>query len=306
MPITYNLETSRQIVQLKTAGLSSRKIAKQLGISKSGVNDLLNRVSFATKSPLDTYLFLDIETAPDISATFGRFKTNISSSQVIKEGGWIISIAWAWGLTGEIQSNKLTSDEAINANDTRLLYVLYDLFEDANVVIAHNGDNFDIPSIRARCVIQNVPAFKKVKTIDTLRKARQMRFKSNKLDDLCKTLGIGTKVDTGGIETWIKCTQGNELALESIAKYNEHDIHLLREFYLRIRGYDLNAVNANLFNDEEQLACPVCASPNVELTGNSVYTAVSKFNEYFCADCGARHKTRVATNTTSKRKQLLM
>jgi transcription elongation factor Elf1 len=183
--------------------------------------------------------------------------------------------------------------------------VLFALIEQADVIIGHNIDNFDLPCIKARSVINRFAPLKKVKTIDTLKLARQMRFPSNRLGSLGVILGEGDKASHSGISTWIGCLAGNQESLDEMLVYNIEDVDLLYRVYMRLRNHDSRPLNAGLFTLDEKVMCPVCGSHEVEETGNTVYTTVNEFKEYECNDCGSRSRSRTAVSTKQKRKTLL-
>jgi transposase len=301
----YNIQ--EQILALKGQGLSSRKIAKELGVGKSTVNDIYNKLKgsipeSAVKKP--KILLLDIETACSITATFGRRLQNISQDAVLKEGGWIISYAYKWLGDDNVQGSVLHSEEARDSNDERLCMELLDLLEQSDYVVAHNGSNFDIPIIKARLIINGLPPMRKVRIIDSLNLSREFRFNSQKLDSLCRQLDIGEKVKHLGISMWIDCQNGDKQALSEMYFYNEKDVVLLEELYMIIRSYSTRHPNLAV-NLGDKPRCNICCSDNVKPTGNLVSTNLSVFEEYTCGDCQARFKTRQSTTTREQRKNFL-
>lgn len=296
----------QQILELKQQGLSSRKIGKLLGIGKSTVNDTINRSREIIKKGNARILFLDVETAPDVAVSFSRFKTNLSQDHVLHNGGWLISIAWRWSDETEVQGLSLTPYEAIRRDDLGLVARLYELFEQADILCGHNLDNFDLPIIRSRMVTNGFPVHKSLKTLDTLKMARTMKFQSNKLDSLGNILGVGAKVKHSGISLWVRCLHGEQDALDEMLKYNKGDIDLLVDVYMKLRAYDPKHTNIGLYNDADQPVCRVCGSLDLTLTGNSVYTQVSEFEEHSCNNCGARQRSRKAINTKEQRSNLML
>src|SRR4029078_8668904 len=84
-------------------------------------------------------------------------------------------------------SDRLTPREAKNQNDKRIVKNLWKLLNEADVVIAHNGDRFDLPKINARFLIHQIKPPSHYETIDTLKTARRkFGLTSNKLDYITK------------------------------------------------------------------------------------------------------------------------
>ncbi len=313
----YDKDLIAEIVNLKMRGYKSRAIAAELGISKSGVNDAYNRwveegklvlynpedVAFKQTKP--KILFIDVESAADIAASFGRFKVNLSQDNIIREGGWLLSVAWRWNDEEQVNALTLTPQESVQMQDSRLLATIFDLMEQADFVVAHNADRFDIPLIKARMAINGFSAPRKVRVIDTLKIAKQMKFNSNKLDSLGEVLGVGRKLSHSGIKLWIDCQAGYKDALKTMRDYNVQDVELLYKVYHQIKHFDNKAPNMAAYYQDDKERCPVCGSEHVELTGNTILTNLSKFEEVHCTSCGARSRKRTNLLEKDKRKSLL-
>ena len=304
----YTENQINEIIQLSKAGVSSRNIAERVGVSKSGVNDLINRVGVERDSveKKPRILLIDLENAPSVVATFGRFKQNLGIDSVIEEGGWLISAAWKWLDEEKIDSVVLTPEEAKNKDDFRIVATIYELLENADILVYQNGNKFDLPLIKTRCILNGFPPPKTVKTVDTLVIAKTLKFNSNRLDGLGKQLGCGRKVQHEGISLWISCMNGDKKALQKMQEYNVGDISLLESVYLQIRAFDPKTPSVGLFYSDEVQRCPACGSANVHETGNSIFTPLSEFSELVCTDCGHRSRNRKAVNTKEKRQSVLI
>lgn len=309
----HNHNTLVEMAILHKEGLSSRQIANHLGISKSSVNDNLKKILKGQKieyigdarEGTSKYLFIDIETSPDIAVTFKRFKANLNQDNILQEGGVILSISWRWMNENVSHGLALTPAEAILGNDKRICAVLYALIETANVIIGHNIDRFDLPVIKSRTIINKMEPLKKVKTIDTLKLAKQMRFQSNRLGSLGVALGEGDKASHSGISTWIGCLAGNKESLNEMLQYNIQDVDLLYAVYHRLAPHSNLPVNSAIFTKSTVVTCPVCSSTDIHKTENSVYTKACEYEEYECGNCGSRSRSRKSMTTKDKRLALL-
>lgn len=299
-------ELVKQIVELKGQGMGSRKIAKELGISKTTCNDWYREYleGNVNEVRMPRVLLLDLENAASVGLVFGRFKQNLSQDHIISEGGWLLTYAYKWLGEAEIFSNKITPEEALECNDSRLCADLWELIEQADVVIAHNSYGHDIPLFKARVIINGLPPIRKNKVVDTLFLAKEFKFNSKKLDSLCSALDIGRKIEHSGIVLWKECQDGNQEAIDKMEEYNIGDVALLEELYLTIAPHSTRHPNfAVYFGDTKR--CNICCSANVEPTGNTVTTNLSVFEEYVCNDCGARFKDRQSSTTKEERKNFL-
>ena len=300
-----NKETVEKIVELKEeSGMSSRQIAKLLGLGKSTVNDVYNRNKDHLHNNKLKITLIDIESMPSVVAAFGRFKQNISQDSVLREGGWIVSYAYKVLGEDEIRGNVLSAEEALRADDSNLCMELWDIIESSDVLIAHNLVSFDLPMIKTRVIVNGLPPIRKVKTVDTLLLAKEFRFNSNKLDSLCRQLDIGEKIRHAGMQLWVQCMEGNGEALTEMYEYNRKDVEILEELYNHVKPYSTRHPNLAI-NFGDTIRCNVCTSPNVQPTGNTVSTNLSVFEEYVCEECQARFKDRQSTTTKSQRLNFL-
>ena len=302
-------EQLERIVELKSQGIGSRKIAKELGICKSSVNykysKYLQGLQIKPEVKKPKILLLDLENSPSVVVTFGRFKQNIHQDAVLQEGGWLLSYAYKWLGENEVKGNVLTPEEAIAADDSGLCMELHELVEQADILIYHNGLGYDLPLLKARMLINGLPPIRKVKSIDTLVLAKELKMNSNKLNSLCRQLGIGEKLKHEGLELWVNCMKGDKNALEHMLEYNKVDITLLEELYLAIAPYSNRHPNLAVYSNNDKPRCGVCLSDEVKPTGNIVSTNLSRFEEYVC-ECGARFKSKQSITSPEERKNYLV
>jgi DNA polymerase elongation subunit (family B) len=229
-------------------------------------------------------LIFDIETAPSLGWVWGKFDQDVISF----ENHWyMLSFAAKWLDSNKIMSYSLPDFpgyEKDMENDKNLVKKLWELLNEADVVIAHNGDKFDIRKSNARFLVHGFKPPSPYKTIDTLKIARKnFAFDSNRLDDLGKVLGLGEKVSTGGFKLWEQCMKGNEKAWNKMKKYNKQDVLLLEKVYKALRPWSKSHPRVT---EESENVCHCCGSQNVQLRGFN-YTKFNKFQRFMCKDCGS-------------------
>lgn len=279
------------------------KLSKTYRVSPEIIKEVKKEIRKRISNKLPKILVLDIESAPLEAYTWGQWKQNIQDGQIISN--WFL-LTWAakWLFSDVVYSDGLSSDEAINEDDYRIVGTLREMLLRADVVIAHNGRAFDIPKINTRMVLHNYKPVKPYQQIDTLLIARkEFGFTSNKLDTLGKMFGVGEKIHTT-FELWRGCKQGDEVALDKMEVYNRQDVLLLEEVYLRMRPFIHSHPNVALFIEEGKFVCPSCGSDNLTRAGN-YYTATSRFSSHQC-ECGAISRERTNNYDTEKRKHLLV
>lgn len=230
-------------------------------------------------------LVFDIETAPNLVYTWGIWEQNVIK---VVRPWYILCYSAKW--LGEKSSVYALPDfkeyKKDPESDKEVCQKLRDLLDEADVVIAHNGDKFDVRKSNARFIKHGIQPPSPYKTIDTLKVARKyFNFDSNKLNDLGEYLGVGKKVETGGFELWDKCMKGDKKAWSLMKKYNKQDVDLLEKIYFKLRPWMATHPNMALFNEEEQVSCKKCGSFNHQKRGpvssNSLW-----YQQYYCNDCG--------------------
>lgn len=296
------------ILSLSKQGVSSRKIARALNnrVTKSTVNNVLNRNRLNEQSPQTKerkgprIAILDIETTPEISYTWGRFKQFISQGQVI-EHPYVLTYAVKFLDTGEIFSKKLTDYNVFSKDirdDSELIKDLHVLLQEADFIVAHNGDKFDIPWITARFIKHGLPPFHPVKFIDTLRAAKKIiRVPSYSLEALCVYFNLTRKLDNDGFPLWRRCLEGDRSAFDEMQAYNIGDIQCLEDLYLTLRPYMKRHPNAALYYEGAEGRCSRCGSTNMKITETIDTTSLSVFPVIQCGDCGTHHRVRRNTRT---------
>lgn len=237
------------------------------------------------KPPFLKVLVFDIETAPLKAYVWNRWKENISLEQTISE--WFV-ICWSakWLYSDEIMSGCVTPEEAIHEDDRRIVADLWKLFNEADIVVAHNGSGFDVPKMNSRFIVNGLMPPSSYFVVDTLTVAKRMfGFSSNKLDALAGYFGIEHKMDTS-FQLWKDCLEGDQLALNYMLEYNKKDVDILESVYLKLRPYIKG--HPNISNLTDKVCCCTCGSENlVPIPNKFYYTSVSKFQLYRCKDCGA-------------------
>ena len=241
-------------------------------------------------------LIFDIETSPMKAYVWNRWHTNVYLEQTISE--WFC-IAWSakWLYSNEVIGEVVTPIEALKEDDSRIMKKLYELISQADIIVAHNGDKFDIPKINSRFISLGLPPYKPVFSIDTLKVAKkQFGFSSNKLDALAEYFGIPHKLETS-FDLWKRCLNGDVKSLQYMLEYNKMDVKILEEVYLRLRSWIKGHPNmANIYNEDE-LNCSACGSDKLELLPNQYYyTSVGQYQLYRCKECGALSRGRKALN----------
>lgn len=252
-------------------------------------------------------LLFDIETAPASAYVWGRWKQNVSQNQVLSEG-YILCYSAKWLGEEKVMFDALPfySDyKAGSENDLHVVKSLWDLLNQADIVIAHNCQDFDVPMVNSRLAFHGFRPPSPYKIVDTLKIARQnFRFPSNKLDALGEYLKLGRKTEHTGMKLWTDCIAGDREAWDLMGRYNIQDSDLLEKIYLVLRAWDRGHPNVAVYDRDTTMRCGVCGGEHLTIDEN-IYTNLSSFTSYQCDDCGHWNRGRISHFSKEKRKVLL-
>lgn len=242
-------------------------------------------------------LLFDIETAPNLSYTWGKWEQNVID---FKEQWYMLTFSWKWLGDKKVNVASLPdwnfSYKKNKTNDEQLVFLLWDLFNEADIIIAHNGDEFDIKKVNARFAFHKLPPPAPYKTIDTKKVAkRYFKFESNSLNDLGQYLKLGEKLKTGGFDLWLGCMSNNKKSWKTMCDYNKQDVILLEKIYLYLRPWMNNHPNISLLNGDTQ-GCPNCGSMNLQKRGFNI-SRTSRMQRWQCKDCASWHSSPIKGGT---------
>ena len=229
-------------------------------------------------------LFFDIETSPNISLLWRTgYNLTVGHDNIVNERA-IICIAYKWE-DMDVQSLKWDRNQC----DKKMLEKFIPLMHEADEVIAHNGDRFDDKWIRTRCLYHRIECAPKYQSLDTLKAVRKhFNFNSNKLDYICKFLGLPAKMETGGFQLWKDVTLNNDRkALQTMVDYCKNDVIILQQVYNEIYKYIDQKTNfAALTGQGEKFDCPECGSMKTYLSKTKTTARGTITRQMQCKDCG--------------------
>ena len=207
---------------------------------------------------------LDLETLPQIIYTWDIYQPN-NSEQIISDA-CLLSWSGKYLNESEIFSDILTSKEAPQKSDERIVKSCWKFMQTCDVLVGHNFQNFDQKLINTRFLKYGLAPLKFV-IIDTYLIAKQnFRFSSNKMKFINEQLGIRNKIDNDGFKLWRACHEGKQEALDTMLDYNIGDVYASESLMYRLRPYIRN-FNVALYNEINDYQCPVCGSTNLKTEG---------------------------------------
>lgn len=267
--------------------------ARKIGIvpNKSGryrLNKEQKKAFFNLDQGKIKRLFYDIETSQYEARTFRiGYKLNLGYHNITKLAK-IICISWAWDDEDKIHNLRWDKDMC----DKKMLEKFIKVLNEADEIVAHNGDRFDIKWIRTRALFHKIPMKSKYRSLDTLKKSKSaFNFPNNRLDTIAQFLGVGAKVEHDGMKMWDAVQDGDKYYLDEMVKYCDGDIVVLRDVYLAMQPYIKNNTHTGVHNGKLKCSCPNCSSEDILLLKNA-FTALGTIKrEIECNSCGYVYET---------------
>lgn len=232
-------------------------------------------------------LFLDIETSFNIVASWRiGYKINLSPENILKERA-IVCVCYKW--EGDRKVHSIEWDR--NMDDRAMLQALLPILNSADEIVMQNGDRFDLPWIKTRCIFHRLPTYPDYKTIDTLQWAkRNFLFNSNRLDYIAQFLGgkgkLHTKFDWWKEIVW----KNNRTMLAKMVAYCKRDVVELESVYHKLAAHVAPKSHVGVMHGLKNWSCPHCGSEDVAGNG-SRWTAMGvKQHRFQCRSCHRNYR----------------
>lgn len=233
-------------------------------------------------------VLLDVENSPSVGYCWGKYDQTINEFM----SDWFM-LSFAYKTLGEKTTHvkgliDYPGYKSKKSDDKKLMQDLWKVLDEADIVIGHNLDRFDVRKANARFLIHGMPPPSPYKTVDTLKIARKVfKFNSNSLDDLGHSLGLGRKLKHTGFALWLSCMNGDEKSWHIMKKYNAKDVDLLEKVYYAVRPWATS--HANVTRGDRD-SCPKCGSKDVHKRGLS-HTLYTTKQRYQCQSCYGWHES---------------
>lgn len=224
-------------------------------------------------------LFIDIETTPMTSYTWGLWQQNVSLSQIIDSTEMMCFGARWYG------EKKVHFKSTHHHGKQEMLDTVHALLDEADVVIGWNSKSFDSKHLKREFIEAEMLPPSPFKDLDLMRVVKsEFRFPSNKLDYVAQKLGVGAKVQHSGFELWVKCMANDRKAWAEMKKYQIQDVNLLIDLYEKLKPWIKNHPSVALYGGVDD-GCTNCGSTHLQKRGLA-RTNTSSYQRYQCQSCG--------------------
>ena len=251
-------------------------------------------------------LIVDIESAPIIAHVWGLWDNNVGLNQIVSD--WHL-LSWSAKWLGDPPNKIMYQDQRDVkdiSNDDLLLNSLWDLLNDADIVVGQNSIAFDTKKLNARFLINGYQPPSKYRQLDTKKMAsRYFGFTSNKLEYLTDKMCVKYKKlkhkKFEGHTLWTECLKGNLKAWKEMEKYNKHDVFATEELFIALRPW-ASDITLHTYTASQNHECD-CGSSEFGKNGY-YYTTTGKYQKHRCKECGAEYRDSENLLSKEERKNI--
>lgn len=246
-------------------------------------------------------LLIDIETSPEKSWAWGRWKQNIAPVQLIEQSK-LLCFSYKW--YGE--KGKAVNISMRDYSEGEVILAAHRLLDEADVVVAHNAWGFDVKMLNRFFVETGLTPPSPFKVVDTLQVVKKnFRFPANSLKSVGQSLNLRLqKLSNDGFGLWLGCMENDPKAWKEMIKYNNMDVDAMEEMYERVRPWINNHPNPAMYGGEAN-GCPKCGSKNLNKRG-FYNTQAQRYQRLQCKDCGGWSRERFNCTPTELKKNVLV
>lgn len=205
-------------------------------------------------------LTLDIETSPAIVYAWGIRDQHISVNQIVESSR---VLCWAGKWAGSEKVEFWSEHHHSREEMVRAAWVALD---EADIVVGYNHISFDIPHLQREFVMAGYAPPSPWQNVDLFHTVRsRFKFMSSSLGFVTDSLGMDTKHDAGGMETWRKVLAGDKAAWSHFKDYNIQDVQVTEALAVYLRAW-LKLPHRGLWSGDMS-ACYACGATKLTIEG---------------------------------------
>lgn len=231
---------------------------------------------------------LDIEVSTVPVHTWGcGWKVKVGPQQIIQDQ-FMLGFSWKWldeKKTHNMFMHSLPDEEFMSHDHTAIIKKMWEVLDEADIVITYNGDSFDLAKFNGYCLALGLKPPSKYKSVDLFKTVkRKFNIESKRLDYVNKLLGYQGK-DEMCYQDWLDCWMNDIPAYKKMAKYCDRDVVALEEAYKNLLAWIDNHPNLSQISGET--CCPKCGSKDYAENGGWTIPNLHGFRRrrHICKEC---------------------
>jgi hypothetical protein len=241
---------------------AQEQLAERFGVTERSIRNWAKELEIGLMakniSNGSKILIYDIETPRLRANVWWSGKQFVNGNDVIDEPK-IITVAWKW--FGENKVFTKTWDE--NHDDRELVEVFLKEYNEADLVVGVNNNNFDNRWVNARAMKHGLHVNMFVKSLDLQKQMKRIaRLPSYALKYMCKFFDVTMKLGHEGLLMWEMVQYGTPAQqkeyLKKMEVYNIGDIISTEEVYVKMIPYMRHAAHLGVAVGNDKYSCPTC------------------------------------------------
>jgi hypothetical protein len=255
---------------LKEGGKRLRKVLLKKGLVTTVAicKEAIREVNKESKEPSTDcsrglkVLIYDIETSYNIVKSWRvGYNLNINPDDILHERS-IICVSWKWAGEDKVYNLAWNRDTQC---DKALLESFIQVMNEADMLVAHNGDRYDLKFIKTRALKHGIPMKIDYNQFDTLKVAKKkFMFNSNKLDYISKFLGYEGKNKTT-MKLWDDIILHNSSeALAEMIEYCDEDVRQLENVYYHLVGWEKPKTHLGVLQGKTKQTSPITGTTKIK------------------------------------------
>lgn len=238
-----------------------------------------------TNRELKTLIF-DMELSYSLYFAFPSNKPQFLHSSQLHTRAYVPCFSWKWAHEAKARVMSVLDDKKQfkndYMNDYALAVKLHSLMDEADIIVAHNADRFDIKQANTLFIDHGLGPIGEYKSVDTLKVARKyFAFEGNSLAALCERFEIEGK---GEKPCWKALTLGDSKAIKEASVYCLQDTYALEGVFEKLRPY-IKRYPSLRRPHEEVTECAGCKSKRLRNKGAD-FGGVGLVYRIKCLECG--------------------
>lgn len=252
-------------------------------------------------------LTLDIETQRGIWESFGADVKWLPAARCIKPPRILCFAAKWFGEDKVVFKASWLDDDADSYK--KMLQSLWQLMNDAHILVTYNGDRFDLGWIEHECGVLGLGRPAPSKSVDLYKVTRKFgkgaAYKS--LDWSARQWLGDKKVAHQGSDLWFQIRYGTAAerreSQRKMKEYNCHDVVLTERLLVAYLPWTpINvAIHRKHADDDELLVCIACGKEGLLKPAGLYFTGTFGYNQYRCDGCGSYCRGKRAKSGTELR-----
>jgi DNA polymerase elongation subunit (family B) len=231
------------------------EIVKAAGLEPNKYAQTTDPVEVISRPP--KILVFDIECTGMILESYGLYNQNHNHKDIIEDWSMLSYAAW---FVNEDKIHYLDNRYSLDYRDDRqIIEGLYHLISQADWIIGHNSDKFDIKKFNTKAEKYELPARHDAIQYDTIKmlKARYA-LPSFSLDYAAQYFELKERKSSHGKfpgkSLFNECKNGNQDAWLELEQYNKQDVKVTWELFQRLAKHD-KRINLTAFYQKQTCIC---------------------------------------------------